>query len=284
MKKIKKIFIILPLILAFIFESCKTAPILKGIEEPFGIIGDDADIYVYMPVEKNRKIVEQVLPAATGQSMKQALSRTTAIYSGITISAAGVEVRVCARGKYPYGMTDSFFKKKDGWNPKKTKEGYKYYESPYLDVSIPSPLIACMGLGPQNRKDMQELLSRMKKPVDPEFPEKFNFLINSNLQDIGIFVKNPDLFLSGILGVSLGLPLGKIEMYLKKASDGMQQNEYRYDLYIESGTPQTTKVAKMILQRALKAEVKVEENMLIVEGGNISEEKITAIIKSIYPN
>ena len=89
--------------------------------EPFGIIGSDADIYIYMPIEQNRSIVEQVLPLGAGKDMKMALGRTTAVYSGVFFNQTGSEVRVCARGKYPYGMTDSFFKKKNGWNPKKQK-------------------------------------------------------------------------------------------------------------------------------------------------------------------
>jgi len=275
--------ILLFIVLVSIFISCKTAPPLKGIMEPFGIIGPDADIYIYMPIEQNRSIVEQVLPLGAGKDMKMALGRTTAIYSGVFFNQNGSEVRVCARGKYPYGMTDSFFKKKNGWNPKKTKDGYKFYESPYLDVSIPSPLIACIGMGSENRKSMEELLLRMKTPVEPKFSERFNFLIKSDLQDIGLFVKNSDIFLSGILGVSLGLPLGKIEMYLKKDLTSASKNVYLYSLYIESENPRTAKIAKMLLQRMFNAEVKLEEDMLIIENGTIPESKIISIIKSVYP-
>lgn len=283
MKTAKSILLFLFITLVSIFTSCKTAPLLKGIIEPFGIIGTNADIYIYMPVEQNRSIVEQALPLAAGKDMKRALGRTTAVYSGVFFNRSGSEVRVCARGKYPYGMTDSFFKKKNGWDPKKTKDGYKFYESPYLDVSIPSPLIACIGMGAENRANMEELLSRMKTPVEPQFSERFNSLIKSDLQDIGIFVKNSDVFLSGILGVSLGLPLGKIEMYLKKDLTSTSKNMYLYNLYIESENPRTAKIAKMLLQRMFNTEVKLEEDMLIIENGAIPESKIISIIKSVYP-
>ena len=138
-------------------------------------------------------------------------------------------------------------------------------------------------MGSENRKSMEELLLRMKTPVEPKFSERFNFLIKSDLQDIGLFVKNSDIFLSGILGVSLGLPLGKIEMYLKKDLTSASKNVYLYSLYIESENPRTAKIAKMLLQRMFNAEVKLEEDMLIIENGTIPESKIISIIKSVYP-
>ncbi len=269
---------------AFILESCKTIPILKGIEKPFGIIGENADIYVYIPIEQNRNIVEQALPLAAGKDMKQVLGRTSAVYSGVFFNSGLSEVRVCAVGKYPYGMTDLFFKKKNGWEPRKTKDGYKYYESPYVDISIPSPLLACVGLGPETRKHMDELLERMKNPTEPKFPEQFRSLISSGSQDIGIFVTNSEFFLSGLLGVRLGLPLGKIEMYLQKDLTAAPQSKYIYNLYVEAENPLAAKVAKTVLQKMLSTEVRVKENILIIENGNIPESKIITIVKSVYPH
>ena len=137
-----------------VFASCKTAPPLPGVVRPFGMIGDDADMYIYMPIEKNKKIAEPILTSVGGESMKQALSRTTAVYSGVFIKDRLTEIRICSTGKYPYGVTDSIFKKNNGWEPKKTKEKYKYYKSSYVDVSIPSPQISCLVMGPDNRQNM----------------------------------------------------------------------------------------------------------------------------------
>lgn len=267
----------------FLLASCKSAPVFQGLLQPFGIIGDEADIYVFMPIEENRTIVEQVLPMASGKDVKKALGRTVAVYSGIFLYPEGAEVRICTKGQYPYGLTDMFFKKKNGWEPKKTNDGYKYYESDYVDISIPSPLIACIGLGSKNRQKMDVGLNRLKKPVEPKFSEKFNSVLNSKTQEMAIYIKKADYFLSGILGMNLGMPLGKIEMYLKKDMTNTAEKDYIYTLYIESKNQNTAKIAKFILQRMFKAEVKIQDNYLIIENGKIPENKIISIIKSIYP-
>lgn len=268
------------LIVILVFASCKTAPPLPGIVRPFGMIGDDADMYIYMPIEKNKKIAEPILTSVGGESMKQALSRTTAVYSGVFVKDRLTEIRICATGKYPYGMTDSIFKKKNGWEPKKTKEKYKYYKSSYVDISIPSPQIACLVMGPDNRQNMEVFLGKLSKPEEALFPRRFDDLVNSGSQDIGIFVKNGDFFLGQIIGVQLGLPVGVIEMYLKKNSE--VENEYLYDLSIETQNMMTASLLKLFFKKQLKADVRLEENKLIIENRPVTESKIIEIIKSLY--
>ena len=231
------------LIFILVFASCKTAPPLPGIVRPFGMIGDGADMYIYMPIEKNKKIAEPILTSVGGDSMKQALSRTTAVYSGVFVKDRLTEIRICSTGKYPYGMTDSIFKKKNGWEPKKTKEKYKYYKSSYVDVSIPSPQIACLVMGPNDRQNME-------------------------------------VFLGQIIGVQLGLPVGIIEMYLKKNSE--VENEYLYDLSIETKNMMPASLLKLFFKNQLKADVRLEENKLIIENRPVTESKIIEIIKSLY--
>ena len=268
------------LIVILVFASCKTAPPLPGIVRPFGMIGDDADMYIYMPIEKNKKIAEPILTSVGGDSMKQALSRTTAVYSGVFVKDRLTEIRICSTGKYPYGMTDSIFKKKNGWEPKKTKEKYKYYKSSYVDVSIPSPQIACLVMGPNDRQSMEVFLGKLSKPEEAIFPQRFDDLVNSGSQDIGIFVKNGDFFLGQIIGVQLGLPVGVIEMYLKKNSE--VENEYLYDLSIETKNVMTASLLKLFFKKQLKADVRLEENKLIIENRSVTEAKIIEIIKSLY--
>ena len=268
------------LIVILVFASCKTAPPLPGIVRPFGMIGDDADMYIYMPIEKNKKIAEPILTSVGGESMKQALSRTTAVYSGVFVKDRLTEIRICATGKYPYGMTDSIFKKKNGWEPKKTKEKYKYYKSSYVDISIPSPQIACLVMGPDNRQNMEVFLGKLSKPEEAMFSERFGILVNSSSQDIGIFVTNGDFFLGQIIGVQLGLPVGVIEMYLKKNPE--VENEYLYDLSIETKNVMTASLLKLFFKKQLKADVRLEENKLIIENRSVTESRIIEIIKSLY--
>lgn len=268
------------LIVILVFASCKTAPPLPGIVRPFGMIGDDADMYIYMPIEENKKIAEPILTSVGGESMKQALSRTTAVYSGVFVKDRLTEIRICATGKYPYGMTDSIFKKKNGWEPKKTKEKYKYYKSSYVDISIPSPQIACLVMGPDNRQNMEVFLGKLSKPEEAMFSERFGTLVNSGSQDIGIFVTNGDFFLGQIIGVQLGLPVGVIEMYLKKNPE--VENEYLYDLSIETKNVMTASLLKLFFKKQLKADVRLEENKLIIENRSVTESRIIEIIKSLY--
>ncbi|WP_253693096.1 MULTISPECIES: hypothetical protein [unclassified Treponema] len=268
------------LIVILVFASCKTAPPLPGIVRPFGMVGDNADMYIYMPIEKNKRIAEPILTSVGGDAMKQALSRTTAVYSGVFVKSGLPEIRICSTGKYPYGVTDSIFKKKNGWEPKKTKEKYKYYTSPYIDVSIPSPQIACLVLGPDDRLSMEAFLGKLAQPEEAVFSQRFDALVNSGSQDIGIFVKNGDFFLDQIIGVQLGLPVGVIEMYLKKNSGA--EGEYIYDLSVETKNVMTASLLKLFFKKQLKADVRIEENKLIIENRSVSESKIIAIIKSLY--
>ena len=275
---IRNTLIVLTFIL--VFASCKTAPPLPGIVRPFGMIGDDADMYIYMPIEKNKKIAEPILTSVGGESMKQALSRTTAVYSGVFVKDRLTEIRICATGKYPYGMTDSIFKKKNGWEPKKTKEKYKYYKSSYVDISIPSPQIACLVMGPDNRQNMEVFLGKLSKPEEAMFSERFGTLVNSGSQDIGIFVTNGDFFLGQIIGVQLGLPVGVIEMYLKK--NPKVENEYLYDLSIETKNIMTASLLKLFFKKQFKADVRLEENKLLIENRSVTDSRIIDIIKSLY--
>ncbi|UTC74592.1 hypothetical protein E4O03_10310 [Treponema sp. OMZ 792] len=268
------------LIFTFVFASCKTAPPLPGIVRPFGMVGDNADMYIYMPIEKNKRIAEPILTSVGGDAMKQALSRTTAVYSGVFVKSGLPEIRICSTGKYPYGVTDSIFKKKNGWEPKKTKERYKYYKSSYVDVSIPSPQIACLVMGPDDRQSMEIFLGKLNNPVDSVFSRRFDTLVTSNSQDIGIFVKNGDFFLGQIIGVRLGLPVGVIEMYLKKNSE--VENEYLYDLSIETKNVMTASLLKLFFRKQLKADVRLEDNKLIIENRSVTEARIIEIIKSLY--
>ncbi|WP_253677381.1 MULTISPECIES: hypothetical protein [unclassified Treponema] len=268
------------LIFTFVLASCKTAPPLPGVISPFGMIGDGADMYIYMPIEQNKKIAEPILTSVGGDAMKQALGRTTAVYSGVFVKKGLPEIRVCSTGKYPYGLTDSIFKKKNGWEPKKTKAKYKYYKSPYLDVSIPSAQIACLVMGPDDRQSMEAFLGKLASPEEAVFSQRFDALVNSGSHDIGIFVTNGDFFLGQIIGVQLGLPVGVIEMYLKKNTE--VENEYLYDLSIETKNAMTSALLKLFFKKQLKADVRLEDNKLIIENRSVAENRIIEIIKSLY--
>jgi len=135
-------------------------------------------------------------------------------------------------------------------------------------------------MGPDNRQNMEVFLGKLSKPEEAMFSERFGTLVNSGSQDIGIFVTNGDFFLGQIIGVQLGLPVGVIEMYLKKNSE--VENEYLYDLSIETQNMMTASLLKLFFKKQLKADVRLEENKLIIENRPVTESKIIEIIKSLY--
>ncbi len=281
----KKTKILLLIVLLILFFSCKTPPPPQGIIEPFGVIGDKADIYLYIPVKENRSVIEDAFPLAKGDDMKAALGRTTEIFSGVFFNGVNPEVRICMKGQYPYKLAGSFFKKKNGWNPKKTNKGLKYYESEFVDISIPSALIACVGLGDKNRQKMSVILDKLDTPSKPEFSKKFNSVLTSDSGEIGIFVKNSDYFLSQIIGVHLGLPVGEIEMFLKKSGSPKSNEEqlYKYDLSIQIENANTAMLLQLFLKKMLGVEVNYIDEFLVVKNREIPESKIVKIVKSMYP-
>ncbi len=285
MKKITRTLLPLSFVLLIALAGCKTPPPLEGEVEPFGIIGKDADAYIYMPLKGNEEFIKKALPGQNEDDMKEAFKRTDKIFSGVFFDGVNIEIRICAKGNYPYKYSGYIFKKKNGWSPKKSKEGYKYYESKYADVSIPSNLIACMVLGSEKRQNMELTLAKLQKPSFPKFPKKFNDLQLSDSSDIAIFIKNPNFFLAQILGVHLGLPLGNIEMYMKKKPSEEKKADlsYSYDLKIEVDNPRTATILKLFLGRTLGAEIKIEDSALKIENRIIPESKIINIMKSLFP-
>ncbi len=285
MKKITRRFLPLLILTLIAFTGCKTPPPLKGEIEPFGIIGKNADAYIYIPVKENQEIVKKVLPMTNEENMNKVIEMTDSFFSGIFFDGVSTELRACAKGNYPYKYSGYLFTKKEGWNPKKTKEGYKYYESEYADISIPSSLIACMVLGGKNRQKMDVTLAKLKMPSFPKFPKKFTELQHSNSNEIAIFIKNPNFFLAQILRVHLGLPLGNIEMYMKKtdASENKDAIFYSYNLKIEVDNPRTATILKLFLGRILGVEIKIEDSALKIENRIIPEAKIFNIMKSLFP-
>ena len=69
-------------------------------------------------------------------------------------------------------------------------------------------------------------------------------------------------------------------MYLKKNSE--VENEYLYDLSIETQNMMTASLLKLFFKKQLKADVRLEENKLIIENRPVTEAKIIEIIKSLY--
>ncbi len=285
MKKITRKFLPLLILTLIAFASCKTTPPLQGVIEPFGVIGEKADAYIYIPMKGNEELIQKAVPMAAGNDMKKAFKRINKMYSGVFYNGVSSEVRICATGNYPYKYSGSIFKRKNGWIPNKTKDSYKYYESEYADVSIPSALIACMSLGDKNRQKMDVTLEKLKNPIKPKFSKKFEALQKSNSDEIGIFITKPDFFLSQILGVHLGLPLGNIEMYLKKVKQEKKNAPvfYNCNIAIKVDNPRTGRFLQIVLGRMLKTKVIVEDSMLKVENKVIPESKIVTIIKSLYP-
>lgn len=69
-------------------------------------------------------------------------------------------------------------------------------------------------------------------------------------------------------------------MYLKKNPE--VENEYLYDLSIETKNVMTASLLKLFFKKQLKADVRLEENKLIIENRSVTESRIIEIIKSLY--
>ena len=278
---------VLPILCAVILVfSCKTNMRQTEPINPFGIIGNNADIYVYLPVATHRPIAEKALPQADNKNMKAALNRTQTIYSGVFVTGRSAEIRICAIGSYPHTLTDSLFTKKKGWTKKLTADApqYKYYESAYTDISIPAAAAAIISMGAQNRQKMTALLARIKTPEPLTFSNRFAEFIRLNSEDIGVFINNSNAFLSQIFGVNLGLPVGNMELYLKKDRADKESKAYLCNFIMETENGRSAAVIKLFLQKKFKTEARLEDNTIIIENAPIDEQTIISIIKSLYPN
>ena len=69
-------------------------------------------------------------------------------------------------------------------------------------------------------------------------------------------------------------------MYLKKNPE--VENEYLYDLSIETKNVMTASLLKLFFKKQLKADVRLEENKLIIENRSVTESRIIEIMKSLY--
>lgn len=281
-KTCKQTFIFFLAFFAALFFSCKTAP-HTGIENYFGIIGNGADVYAFIPAANNRALIEEILPFESAKNMRAALNRTYAVYSGIFVKDGKMEMRICAAGNYPHLLSGSFFRKTDGWNHEKTSGGIKYYSSRYLDTSLPKKNIAIMLFGTPPRRSMEETVQLLENPESVSLPPSFENLLKTGAASgkIGLFVRNADFFLYKILGIKLGFPIDKIEMYLTKDTTSRKE-VYNYNLDIEVNNANMGFAARLLLSKILKAEVKIDGNKIIVENGKVSAAKLGSIVKSLY--
>lgn len=280
MKKKLNYLLFLPLFIFTILTSCKT--VKPGFADPFGIIGEDAELYLYLPLEGNRDFVNEILGSMTEEkSIKTALAKTKTIYAGFFASKQSPELRVCTRGSYPYTLTDVIFRKQDGWEKHTSPNKYNYYEGGYIDVSIPAVQLACLSLGPSSRQNMDDFLAKLDSPSSPVFSPKFKLMLeNTTMNSIGLYATKPNFLLAQMMGVNLELPIKALEIYFNK--DSKNPENYKYAFNLETENPTSAYALNLLLRRVLDADISKEGNTLIIENGNISAKRLAGIVRSMY--
>ncbi|MBQ7613091.1 MAG: hypothetical protein IJU92_08520 [Spirochaetaceae bacterium] len=282
MKKNYFIFSLLS-VAALLFFGCKTVQITDI--DPFGIIGDKADVYVFMPVDGNEEFLDIILDQKVEKSdLKTALSRTKTISAGIFTSATNVvkkdETLICAEGNYPPSLTGFIFDEKNGWKKSTAANGVAYYSGGINAVSIPNTKNTLLALASQPEETMYRFLERAKNKTSPGFSEAFErFVENPTKGTVGIFVKNPNFLFARILGTDLQLPLQGSEIFLKRQKDG----SYTYDFGIKTSNALTAFGVSLAVRAALNAEVTLDGNTVQVKNGKLPKTQLSDMLKKLLP-
>ncbi|PIE97556.1 MAG: hypothetical protein CR988_07475 [Treponema sp.] len=273
--------IIVAMILLAFLSSCATQKIKSHPVQPFGVIGSDADLYMYLPVKNNKIFIDALLgDMAEDKYIQMAIDKTDVIHSGFFQKRSDTAVRVCANGTYPAGLTDVIFKQSYGWKKKTTVDNHEYYESYDLDVSIPHPKFAFLVMGEKKAGDMDMTLANISNPDAPDFSPDFNkFISLGEKNGVALFSANPNFIISKLLGTDLGLPVKTIEVYFFNQKD---DEIYTYSFIAKTGNKGTTAALAMILSRMLDGEIKIEDYLVKVENGKISYADLAYLLKEVY--
>ncbi|MEL3900862.1 MAG: hypothetical protein P1P67_10150 [Treponema phagedenis] len=238
---------------------------------------------MYIPVAPNKALLYEILEGNNNaKDIKKVLNRTKAVYAGFFIESN--EFRICSSGGYPFSLTNMLFPKSKGWKPGKTAKGIRYYQSGYMDISIPSGNTACVVLGSTARQDMNDFLAKLDNPQPVSLSSRFEALMNASdaapKKNIGVFITNSQYFLAKVTGIAnLDLPLGAIEMHVIKKE---KTNDYTYSLSVEADNNRAAFAVRFLLAKVLNGKIGGTGNSITVEDGTIPSEKLAALIKTLY--
>lgn len=266
---------------ALVLTSCATGtPPIHSLE-PFGIIGEGADIYVFVPVKGNEFLLNTLCGTAIPQStLNQYTARTNAVFAGLFLTKEPV-MRLCSYGSYPWFFADSLFPQKDGWE-KRPAEGANtvpYYHSAQVDVALPASALACISLG-NDPRSTEAFLQRITKPQKPEFPERFQSFIEkeTELNSIGIYIRSGAL-LSNMFkqNYEVNLPLSSIELYVTPKDD----EHYAYQAVITAAHARIARLLSVFAGSVFHADITVQDSQLLLNNGIFTTQELRALLQPL---
>jgi|GEM_PF-1050090 len=199
---------------------------------------------------------------------------------------------ICAIGRYPTSVAPFIFTKKNGWQKKRSSNGYIYYQKDgkkdsfgrpsFIFSSIPTSDIILFSYNATNECNMENLLDRVEKPKRVYFDRDFELSIQQNdpTSDVAIFVSNPPFFLSKLIGLDLDLPIETLKVYLNKDVKKIKEF-YNYKIILQMKNENADFATRLLLSKLLKTKVKIENDSIIVEKSRLSSERLLEIIKKV---
>ncbi len=300
-----------------LFFSCSTLS-KKKVLAGEGVVAPSSDIFIFVPTKHYKKLFSRLFPGSP--YAEKILNRTEYLYLSLKLkdeaSSEGLEeggqldatessaypaldegddasfenmkMNICAIGRYPKSMAGLVFNKKNGWQKEKSESGYSYYirgdESAFSFFSIPKKELAIFSHNSDDRGEMETLLGRLESPGFIEFGEEFGSKIKSGSQneEICVFVSNPHLFLSKLVGLQLDLPIESLKLYLKRNTESAK-DVYNYSIILDMKNITAGFATRLLLSKLLKTQVRIEENRIIVEKAKIAGDRLLQIVKKVLP-
>ena len=304
------------IIFAFLNVSCATFSQRLTLAGD-AIIGKGSDVFVFVPVGYHKNLFSKLFPSQ--KYIDKAIDRTNYLYISLkmkddketfaekksddemlSIDDEGdalldkINFNLCAVGRYPKSIAGLVFSKKNGWKKEKSENGYKYYIKEeggayyaprFSHFSIPTGELALFSYNSENKYDMENILERVEKPYPINLGVDFELKIQQKKanEDICIFVSNPHLFLSRLVGLDLDFPIETLKVYLKRNGESAKEF-YNYSIVLDMKSITAGFATRLLLSKLLKTQVRIEENQIIVEKAKITTERLVQIIQKAIDN
>nr|WP_298680039.1 hypothetical protein [uncultured Treponema sp.] len=245
----------------------------------FGIIGTEADAYIFSPVSGNESLLLTILTHfVSEQTVLQYLNRTSALYIGVNYEETP-SITVVSSGSYPVSLGYLLFSKKDGWEKHRAValNNHTYYNSSVADVVLQEKNAFALFGGTQ--RNTAAFLQRIAEPHQPVFPPRFQVLGEAGRTDtIGLYTRSGNRVAAALLGLDgIELPIRSIELYLKKNSDSI----YRCFAVLEATDTRTALVVRLLLSRVMDGDFSVQDASVFVENADITEIELIKMLEHI---
>lgn len=252
----------------------------KAEADALSLLGKEADMYFYVPVNENRPLVENLMCLMVGMDESDAsllASRIDLLYISLGNEALK-SVRIYAEGSFPSIGQKMALTEKNGWEkksytPKDSSEKIDYYSSASsFNVAFPTTkkLIAA--------QDIFGMLDNLANPY-AEIPECESWFYGQEHDEDAMlfYVAEPASFMKKMVG-SIAEKwcdnvYGDIRLDEKSSS-------YSATLYLELSNPKTQKALEGLIKTLTSMEVSpVGENILKIENMRLSEQELMNVLR-----